>query len=1389
MYVFLLLLIFFDGHWKILLNAKFDHFVFHLSDRSLCFIISIVIPPFLKVATLGIVEFVLHLVEEYYPSYDKARKSVFADVHFLLFYTAIVNALFSIITAMIVTRISKQLWIQTELLEIYHYNEIQQTFLQIEKELNALHSSKAKTEITSDNRDLPQSPSSTSDPEVGTKNDASSPDNTSNDVAATLWDDPWTYGQMNVRNVYTSFMDHIRYPNLKHQYDTLLSQIRFHDLRSHIIGSYQLPKQLKISNYLMRCCEQTVLMKLVNVSSLAWLLLTGAVCIFYFVLGIVFYKFEDQTLIGKSLSIIFIGWMLSFVLLCFVLSNKTKSIFFTLLNNTELWNVTSSSTQEKERLAQKQLELFWYCEPTIIIKLIQFMQFGYAASLSAIIVFWTDIDNGMIPMYGYVVTLVFCYVLFIQVIGHAIPRYTLCTSLGQLVNHRYLRETVAVYRLKEAKQKEMERYYDDMNDSVPSENGGGGKKKCFNSSTIFMNQESYSSSLHSEKETTVSNRSLKSVNESIPEEEEETNDEIPVKQNEQEHLRLNGTLGTKENLLLPRNFISDTLDTIPSNDDDSVPVSMSQRDVELVDNDKKDSRFTKLDDSSIHDSINFENLDFNKKDDTNSNAQKFESDHDDDEEDDELYVSYADNLQTSIKSPRSASMKQSSFRESRRTLMMNQRHEHTTKFRKASLMQRVCDQIHAYYSSERHVEISNVYGAIVAFFLVGQRVEGFIHSQEIVSSYFLSFHYRLDVTFWLLTAWLLMFIGASILIVVLLWSYDDFQTMKGYKLGTAALIDLIISSVCLAVLFIAEINRCCESEINFDGTEQRSLSNLDDPGPIPCSCPQFGTRKYGGLGTIEPYVSLVFLRILRHWVARKMVKAIQQKYKWPNMKLSDGEDDHEKYHLAKSTHQITKFGGHTMNHLNNLSVVTEVWEATIGANPDIAAQYGEFSGEILRAMLGLPLSIPLTGIVIEKATETNTSPTSKTQLFALQKQYSDLSPEAQEIILSGKIGRRMIRSTSGKLDHPQLPVSRNLLSRSQSVMFEIDNCDTSLGEDPNYNFISPNARLQHSMRRCDRKFLPLLDKWTTVDVLITRFEVVYLEVATDDSYSESAGSSDCIREALKATKGGKGLRLCDVVAGRRVTGRLGFADIDCLRVERHLPFDDDAIDTAISNDGPTVEVESMEYWRVSPSRPSLLSSFNKPTRTQQWCQVKEDHLRIETAGGTLMLRFFADLEDAKHHPEHLSAELEETGKLFQNNALQWAKSIATLCGPEQLTKQDMSHFGENSIEELRDYLVIIERKKKRHSHLRVLSDGVDNMLSTRFSLRGISRPNLIQRVMSVRAMSTTVDRNIRRHFDGFDTSSNMNGEPSSGVLPSVAEDKSDHPTSKDRKVSFSQMES
>ena len=89
-------------------------------------------------ATLGIVEFLLHVMAEYYEEYDKAKKQVFADVHFLLFYTAILNALQSALLFNVVRRISKKMWVQTEELDVGHYVELREEFDAVRNDLEKL---------------------------------------------------------------------------------------------------------------------------------------------------------------------------------------------------------------------------------------------------------------------------------------------------------------------------------------------------------------------------------------------------------------------------------------------------------------------------------------------------------------------------------------------------------------------------------------------------------------------------------------------------------------------------------------------------------------------------------------------------------------------------------------------------------------------------------------------------------------------------------------------------------------------------------------------------------------------------------------------------------------------------------------------------------------------------------------------------------------------------------------------------------------------------------------------------------------------------------------------------------------------------------------------------
>ena len=76
-----------------------------------------------ELATLGVVELAIHLLQTYTDGLDKNRKAVFADVHFLLFYTAIFNAFQAVILAFCTNRVSNKLWVQTEELELDHYGE------------------------------------------------------------------------------------------------------------------------------------------------------------------------------------------------------------------------------------------------------------------------------------------------------------------------------------------------------------------------------------------------------------------------------------------------------------------------------------------------------------------------------------------------------------------------------------------------------------------------------------------------------------------------------------------------------------------------------------------------------------------------------------------------------------------------------------------------------------------------------------------------------------------------------------------------------------------------------------------------------------------------------------------------------------------------------------------------------------------------------------------------------------------------------------------------------------------------------------------------------------------------------------------------------------------
>ncbi len=83
----------------------------------------------------------------------------------------------------------------------------------------------------------------------------------------------------------------------------------------------------------------------------------------------------------------------------------------------------------------------------------------------------------------------------------------------------------------------------------------------------------------------------------------------------------------------------------------------------------------------------------------------------------------------------------------------------------------------------------------------------------------------------------------------------------------AAVLGLVIILLCMLLLFIAETERCCqhdsleaESGHRLLASESSNSYYQDDP-PLEDTgcCPEFGSRRYGGLGEIEPYVSHHFV--------------------------------------------------------------------------------------------------------------------------------------------------------------------------------------------------------------------------------------------------------------------------------------------------------------------------------------------------------------------------------------------------------------------------------------------------------------------------------------------------------------------------------------------------
>jgi len=242
--------------------------------------------------------------------------------------------------------------------------------------------------------------------------------------------------------------------------------------------------------------------------------------------------------------------------------------------------------------------------------------------------------------------------------------------------------------------------------------------------------------------------------------------------------------------------------------------------------------------------------------------------------------------------------------------------------------------------------LSAVFGTMLLFFVIGMRVESFLLETGVMPDYQNTWNIRsLSGAFWWEVSWLSTFIAVS-LISCFVFCKDCVENDTLHRVY-ASVFDVVLSALCLWILLYAETQRCCAS-----GSD---------------CCAKFGSRTYGGLGNIEPFTALIALRVFRFKIGRlfrrmfkrnvdsdkssfanktKSVREYQtdlvEEHTGVVQRSVRGSDDDEK-RQQKARHHY----GHEMG------TAFELWKMAAGLYPEIVEKHGEISKELLEAMLGL----------------------------------------------------------------------------------------------------------------------------------------------------------------------------------------------------------------------------------------------------------------------------------------------------------------------------------------------------------------------------------------------------------------------------------------------------
>eukprot|EP00558_Chaetoceros_sp_UNC1202_P007068 CAMPEP_0197243742 /NCGR_PEP_ID=MMETSP1429-20130617/9094_1 /TAXON_ID=49237 /ORGANISM="Chaetoceros sp., Strain UNC1202" /LENGTH=514 /DNA_ID=CAMNT_0042704007 /DNA_START=10 /DNA_END=1551 /DNA_ORIENTATION=+ len=478
--------------------------------------------------------------------------------------------------------------------------------------------------------------------------------------------------------------------------------------------------------------------------------------------------------------------------------------------------------------------------------------------------------------------------------------------------------------------------------------------------------------------------------------------------------------------------------------------------------------------------------------------------------------------------------------------------------------------------------------------------------------------------FVVIVVWLVIFIITSAS-TASLFQY----TGKSPRMVIAGALDVVLSVICLALFLRAEVERCCPEKRS---TSNRFLAAADADSPEVCnpyhdSCPTFGTRLCGGIGNIEPLTSIIALRLFRFYIAKRILSI---RKKCCGVGAGGGTEDaiaHESGdEKAISSEPSKEKAAHDpdnrqkpLDFEHHSGTIAQLWTAALLEYPDIVKNHGMFSGLLLEAMLG-----------IESSPQADK-----------QKQNEISGEELDQMELQ--------RETPSSLRR------KSMHKKQASSVSEANSFETVANDENERNFFRPGSALIRSMRRCQCKWLPLLDEWEIVDVVLTKYELVWFGskfiTGTWDEHIDR--NRDTVMRALQTKKGGKGMRLCDVAVGRELLGRLPLCDIDEIKVQRAPP----GINAFPTTKRKKTDVERgfgmeniiAEFWED----PDQHRAHQTENPNQRWNQVTEDVLVLHSRQGTLSLRFLVDLLDEEKVIQDKDQKSSECKFSMRQGALVW----------------------------------------------------------------------------------------------------------------------------------------